>query len=161
MLKARTLTAEGAQELQGAMRQVDCTELSIVRSSPMEAMSLMLLDALSRGSIGEAWEVVDEFDHCVGAFGYHIGGCQIYSLWAPLTRAQSRQVLKEMSQWVKLLIRRSRCTTLSNIIFTGNRVAIKWLVSSRCFDVNFNHPFSIQGREMLYFQTKPLAEMEL
>lgn len=164
MLIARTLTAQGAQDLQGAMRKADLTELAIVMSSPLEAMSLMLLDALSRGSIGEAWEIInytgpDDMNHCVGAFGYHISGCQIYSLWAPLNRGQARQILKEMPKWVKLLVNRSRCTVLSNLIHAGNRSAVKWLVASKCFEVDFKHPITISGRKMFYFQTRRLEEM--
>lgn len=155
-LEAYPLSQAGADAIIEHIRRTDCVEVEAMGITPHIALSLILLDATSRGLIGDAWEVrdVDAFE-VLGVFGYHRLGSQIYSLWRRVNADQAREILNKTAEWVTRLVEASGRPFLSNYVDARNRACIRWLERSECFEVLKDRPIIFGDREMYAFRTLP------
>ncbi len=159
ILAVHPYTPTAAEALAASLRKDDVRELNLLGHTPRTALSLALMDALSVGTLGNAWAVYSPYQHrYVGMYGYNRIGRTIYSLWTDLTLAQARLILRETPKRVLGLVVESGGYPLGNVVWSKHSVARKWIERSQCFDLQSpKPPFR---PDCLPFTTKPVAELE-
>lgn len=88
----------------------------------------------------------------IGAFGWTKEG-RVWSLWAPLTKAESLSVLRQTPEWVSRMVAHSGRPFLDNKVHALNRKAIAWLKASKCFQVD-REAEPVDGQPYHYFSTR-------
>lgn len=145
-LVARPLTWEHCQALGPRLTPEEATEVSHSGLDPTQALAYGLLFGFSRAAVRE------DTAEPVGAYGYTPEGV-IWSLWAPLTRKESVQVLRAAPTWIAGLVARSGLPKLHNAVSADNRPALRWLNATRA--VRFPHPLDcpVTRPGFHYFET--------
>lgn len=82
----------------------------------------------------------------------------IWTLWADLSKAQARELLKWAGRWARVIAIRSK-RPLSNIYREDNTKTARWLRLTRCVNILDEHPIQWQGRTYIPFTLKPLEEL--
>ncbi len=145
------LSGQHVRLLQDRLRASDLEECRILGYSPMGAMAAGLM-------FGDAFAALDtETAQPVGAFGWSVGGI-IWSLWTPLTKLQSLQVLRESPNWIAELVRLSGEKRLSNHVLATNKSTLEWLKLTKCFAID-PYPVVLRGEEFNYIETIPAMEL--
>lgn len=137
------LRMDHAEELAPRIREADVVECLTFGRTAHEALD----DGLDKGVAYGVWDG----GTILGAYGYVAKTSSIWSLWAPLTLSQSREILRRTPAIVDLM-RRGNGGPLMNFVWAGNGPALAWLKASGCFE--FGPEEKINGRAFVPFQTR-------
>lgn len=158
-----------ARELAADMRSSDIEEIAAQGHTVEQALNVVLdiVQGTPSAPAGKVWAVYSprkDF-RCRGVFGYtrppfHMLNAVGFSLWAPLSFRESRQVIRETKKWTLKVLAEARVLHLFNTISAANRPALGWLKLSGCFDVLEDVTISGANGECLYpFKTKPVHKL--
>lgn len=146
----RPLTTPDCYDLGKRMRQADLDDLLAHQGDPQQAL-LWAVEAP-----GEAYGIWDE-DQLIGAGGWTRSG-SVWSLWADLSPAQARAVLRQAASWARIIAIRAR-RPLYNVFRADNRVTDRWLELTRCVDIDRRNVIVWEGQSFVPFYLKSLERL--
>lgn len=148
-LVPKPLRGSHCYDLGSRLRQADLDDLTLHEEQPIRAL-------LQGMRAGEAYSVWDGHE-IIGAGGWTEEG-RVWTLWADLTVAQSRELLRMSRPWARILAIRAK-RPLSNVFLAGNAVTERWLRMTDCVDILDAELLPWQGRMYVPFYLKPLERL--
>ena len=148
------LTIQHAASLEPRVRKADRDDLKNHRAGAEYALALALTLP------GEAWAIMWAEDNAtpvvIGAGGWTEAGA-VWTLWADLTLAQSKAMMRMIVPYARILaIRANR--PLWNYYGMRNDATEKFLKATRCVDFTGDVSY-FSGRYWNKFMLKPLEDM--
>jgi hypothetical protein len=159
----RLLTTSDVDDLWPRLRLEDKEECICLGNTPREALLMGALDNVFSFSQGRAYALVED-DIIIGALGFSCAGC----LWALSTKFNTRQLrelFKRTPEFVLRLLKEAETTGalmhpfLSNIIHARNKVAMRWMKASKCFNIGTDYEVASNDEIFYPFATKPISEI--
>lgn len=146
-LKAVPLTWDHCQSLARRLPSSETMECLADGYQPEQALAAGLLWGLSLAVLRD--------EDPAGAFGYTTSGI-IWSLWSPLSRRESVDILRLSREWVPHMVTLSGRPTLHNRVHCKNTKAIEWIEATGCFSLDTANPVrNLDGSESFPFETFP------
>lgn len=132
------------------IRRADLLDLTIHGENPRDA----LLHGIEHGEAYGVWDG----PQLIGAGGWTKEGA-VWTLWREgMTKAQSRELLKQCVPWARIMAIRAK-RPLSNVFLSNNRVTERWLRATRCVDILDDVLIPWQGRLYVPFHLKALEDL--
>lgn len=158
------LTYQHIRDLAPRVRAADIADLTVHGNDPEQAL-------VSGMTAGEAYAIMDtgnpkpawlpdsawDEGRVIGAGGWTVTG-GAWTLWADLTRQQSRALLKIAPAWARIMAIRAK-RPLGNYFLTGNTVTERWLRATGCVTILDGHEMLWQDRSYTPFFVKPLEAL--
>jgi hypothetical protein len=143
------LKAEDAWDLSKRIRQADLDDLIRHEADPLDS----LLHGLLHGRAYGVWSSRG----LIGAGGWTWEGC-IWSLWANLTAAEGKGIMRNVAAWAwSLAFDADR--PLWNVYAEGNRATEAFLKATHCVTIDKDHPLTYEGRTFIPFYLKSLGDL--